>query len=241
MIKLNEVSVNYGTIKALNKVSIEVKKGQIVCLIGANAAGKSTCLKSISGLVPCSEGEIIYDGRNINKYSIEQRVSSGIIHLLEGRRLFKDQAVEDNLMLAAYLRLKDSRNDVQEDIEGIYQRFPILHERRKQIAGTLSGGEQQMLIISKALLAKPRLLLLDEPSMGLAPIIVQNLFDYLLELRDGGLTILMVEQFAAQAFSVADHIYILQLGKIVADESCQQLSSKDVKYLINMYMTEVNN
>ena len=241
MIKLNEVSVNYGTIKALDKISIEVKRGQIVCLIGANAAGKSTCLKSISGLVQCSEGEIIYDGSNINKYSIGQRVSSGIIHLLEGRRLFKDQAVEDNLMLAAYLRLKDSSNAVQQDMESIYQRFPILYERRKQIAGTLSGGEQQMLIISQALLAKPKLLLLDEPSMGLAPIIVQHLFDYLLELRDDGLTILMVEQFAAQAFSIADHIYILQLGKIVADESCQELSSKDVKYLINMYMTEKTN
>lgn len=236
MLKLNNISVNYGAIEALKQVTIEVSKGSIVGLIGANGAGKSTCLKTISGIVNPTEGEVLFEGNNLTNMRIEQRVSLGIIHLLEGRRLFGDQIVEDNLLLGAYLQLKKKNNTVYEEIEKIYERFPILHQRRKQLAGTLSGGEQQMLIIAQALLAKPRLLLMDEPSMGLAPKIVEDLFNYIVELKEAGLTILLVEQLATKAFSVADHIYILQLGKIVASEPCQSLSTKDVKALINMYL-----
>ncbi len=213
MLKFKNVDAYYGYIHALKDVSIEVPKGKIVTLLGANGAGKTSILKVISGLLEIKEGSYEFDGKDLKNYKPEDIVSMGIVQSPEGRQIFPDLTVHENLMVGAYTR-KDKLNINKSLIKG-YEYFPILREREKQIAGTLSGGEQQMLAIARALMAKPKLLLLDEPSLGLAPLIVKDIFNIIQEINKSGTTILLVEQNAHQALSIADYAYILETGKVV--------------------------
>jgi len=216
MLKLESVKVAYGAIQAVKGVSLEVRKGEVVTIIGANGAGKSTLLKSICGLEPVSGGRILIDGKDAASIRAHQRVGLGVAMSPEGRGVFADQTVRENLMLGGYSR----RNDLaamQAAIEREFKRFPRLRERQDQLSGTLSGGEQQMLAISRALMSEPRLLLLDEPSLGLAPLIIKDIFNAIRQLRESGLTILLVEQMAKQALGVADRAYVLETGHITLE------------------------
>ena len=215
MLKLESVKVAYGAIQAVKGVSLEVRKGEVVTIIGANGAGKSTLLKSICGLEPVSEGRIQLDGRDVTHVKAHERVGLGIAMSPEGRGVFADQTVRENLMLGAYSRRKDVAATAAA-VEREFERFPRLRERQDQLSGTLSGGEQQMLAISRALMSEPRLLLLDEPSLGLAPLIIKDIFNAIRHLREAGLTILLVEQMAKQALGVADRAYVLETGHITA-------------------------
>ncbi|MDM0020849.1 ABC transporter ATP-binding protein [Variovorax saccharolyticus] len=216
MLKLESVKVAYGAIQAVKGVSLEVRKGEVVTIIGANGAGKSTLLKSICGLEPVSEGRIQFDGKDITQVKAHERVGLGIAMSPEGRGVFADQTVRENLMLGAYSRRKDVPATAAA-VEREFKRFPRLRERQDQLSGTLSGGEQQMLAISRALMSEPRLLLLDEPSLGLAPLIIKDIFNAIRQLREAGLTILLVEQMAKQALGVADRAYVLETGHITAE------------------------
>jgi branched-chain amino acid transport system ATP-binding protein len=216
MLKLESVKVAYGAIQAVKGVSIEVRKGEVVTIIGANGAGKSTLLKSICGLEPVTEGRILFDGKDITNVASHQRVGLGVAMSPEGRGVFADQTVRENLMLGAYSRKSDP-SATAAATEREFQRFPRLRERQDQLSGTLSGGEQQMLAISRALMSDPRLLLLDEPSLGLAPLIIKDIFNAIRQLREAGLTILLVEQMAKQALGVADRAYVLETGHITAE------------------------
>jgi branched-chain amino acid transport system ATP-binding protein len=216
MLKLESVKVAYGAIQAVKGVSIEVRKGEVVTIIGANGAGKSTLLKSICGLEPVTEGRILLDGKDITNIASHQRVGLGVAMSPEGRGVFADQTVRENLMLGAYSRKSDPAATAAA-IEREFKRFPRLRERQDQLSGTLSGGEQQMLAISRALMSDPRLLLLDEPSLGLAPLIIKDIFNAIRQLREAGLTILLVEQMAKQALGVADRAYVLETGHITAE------------------------
>ncbi len=221
MLKLESVKVSYGAIEAVKGVSLEVRAGEVVTIIGANGAGKSTLLKSIAGLEPVGAGRIFFDGQDCTTVAPYRRVGLGVAMSPEGRGVFADQTVRENLMLGAYSR-KD-KAEVEASIEREFQRFPRLKERQDQLSGTLSGGEQQMLAISRALMSKPRLLLLDEPSLGLAPLIIKAIFDAIRQLRDSGLTILLVEQMAKQALGVADRAYVLETGQITLQGSGREL------------------
>lgn len=216
MLKLESVKVAYGAIQAVKGVSLEVRKGEVVTIIGANGAGKSTLLKSICGLEPVSEGRIRFDGKDVTHVKSHERVGLGIAMSPEGRGVFADQTVRENLMLGAYSRRKDVAATAAA-VEREFKRFPRLRERQDQLSGTLSGGEQQMLAISRALMSEPRLLLLDEPSLGLAPLIIKDIFNAIRQLREAGLTILLVEQMAKQALGVADRAYVLETGHITAE------------------------
>ena len=216
MLKLESVKVAYGAIQAVKGVSIEVRKGEVVTIIGANGAGKSTLLKSICGLERVTEGRIQLDGKDITNVGSHQRVGLGVAMSPEGRGVFADQTVRENLMLGAYSRKSDP-GATAAAIEREFKRFPRLRERQEQLSGTLSGGEQQMLAISRALMSDPRLLLLDEPSLGLAPLIIKDIFNAIRQLREAGLTILLVEQMAKQALGVADRAYVLETGHITAE------------------------
>lgn len=216
MLKLESVKVAYGAIQAVKGVSIEVRKGEVVTIIGANGAGKSTLLKSICGLEPVTEGRILLDNKDITNVASHQRVGLGVAMSPEGRGVFADQTVRENLMLGAYSRKSDPAATAAA-IEREFKRFPRLRERQDQLSGTLSGGEQQMLAISRALMSDPRLLLLDEPSLGLAPLIIKDIFNAIRQLREAGLTILLVEQMAKQALGVADRAYVLETGRITAE------------------------
>ena len=216
MLKLESVKVAYGAIQAVKGVSIDVRKGEVVTIIGANGAGKSTLLKSICGLEPVTEGRILLDGKDITNVASHQRVGLGVAMSPEGRGVFADQTVRENLMLGAYSRKSDPAATAAA-IEREFKRFPRLRERQDQLSGTLSGGEQQMLAISRALMSDPRLLLLDEPSLGLAPLIIKDIFNAIRQLREAGLTILLVEQMAKQALGVADRAYVLETGHITAE------------------------
>jgi branched-chain amino acid transport system ATP-binding protein len=216
MLKLESVKVAYGAIQAVKGVSIEVRKGEVVTIIGANGAGKSTLLKSICGLEPVTEGRILLDNKDITNVASHQRVGLGVAMSPEGRGVFADQTVRENLMLGAYSRKSDPAATAAA-IEREFKRFPRLRERQDQLSGTLSGGEQQMLAISRALMSDPRLLLLDEPSLGLAPLIIKDIFNAIRQLREAGLTILLVEQMAKQALGVADRAYVLETGHITAE------------------------
>ena len=228
MLKIKNLNVYYGGIHALRGVDIEVNKGEIVSIIGSNGAGKSTLLNAISGIVKPSEGDIEYMGKPLPK-AVNKIVKAGISQVPEGRLVFTNLTVEDNIIMGAYLR-KDKKK-IKEDIEQVYQLFPRLKERITQLAGTLSGGEQQMLAIARGLMAKPELLLLDEPSLGLAPLIVQEIFEIIKKIRDQGTTILLVEQNAYQALKIADYGYILENGKIVLDGQCRELwENEEVKH-----------
>ncbi|HXX56613.1 MAG TPA: ABC transporter ATP-binding protein [Thermodesulfovibrionales bacterium] len=232
MLILKNADVYYGKIHAIKRVSLHVKKGEIVALIGGNGAGKTTLLTTISGLIRTSGGTILCNGVDIARQTPEQIVKMGIAHVPEGRLVFKPLSVEDNLLLGSFHRHSMKRSqEIREDMENIYSMFPVLRERRTQLAGTLSGGEQQMLAIGRALMARPRLLLLDEPSMGLAPFIVKEIFRYVRSLRDRyGLTVLLVEQNARSALRIADSGYVLETGRIVLQGAAEDLlSNRDVQ------------
>ena len=222
MLKLESVQVSYGAIQAVKGVSLEVREGEVVTILGANGAGKSTLLKSIAGLEPAASGRILVAGQDCTRVPPHRRVALGVAMSPEGRGVFADQTVRENLMLGAYGRRRDAAA-VERAIEREFDRFPRLREREHQHAGTLSGGEQQMLAISRALMSEPRLLLLDEPSLGLAPLVIKSIFDAIRQLRESGLTILLVEQMARQALGVADRAYVLETGRITLEGSGAQL------------------
>ena len=213
MLRLNYVNVSYGAIQAIRDVSIAVPKGEVVTIIGANGAGKSTLLKSIVGLEPVTNGQVFLDGQDITSTPAHRRTGMGVALSPEGRGVFSDQSVRDNLLLGAYSK-KASAAQTEQKIEHFFGLFPRLRERQEQAAGTMSGGEQQMLAIARALMSEPKLLLLDEPSLGLAPLIIKDIFNTIRTLRETGLTILLVEQMANQALAVADHAYVLETGRI---------------------------
>ncbi|MBC8161529.1 MAG: ABC transporter ATP-binding protein [Roseiflexaceae bacterium] len=212
LLEITNLTVNYGGIQALQDISLVVHPGEVVTLIGANGAGKSTTLRAISRLVSPRSGRIVYDGRDLARLRVDQVVRAGVAQSPEGRRVLARQSVYDNLLLGAFTRR--DRAGIQQDIEAQFQRFPRLAERRTQLAGTLSGGEQQMLAIARALMCRPRLLLLDEPSLGLAPLIVREIFRIISTLREAGVTILLVEQNAKLALQAADRGYVLDAGRV---------------------------
>ncbi|AMA64567.1 MAG: ABC transporter ATP-binding protein [Kurthia gibsonii] len=225
MLKIENLNVYYGNIQALKGVSLEVNEGEIVTLIGANGAGKSTLLKTISGLLRPKQGTIEYLGSSINKKAAQSIVKTGISHVPEGRRVFSNMTVEENLDLGAYLRR--DRANISKDLERVFELFPRLLERRKQPSGTLSGGEQQMLAMGRAIMAKPKLLLLDEPSMGLAPLMVKTIFEIIEEINRNGTTILLVEQNAHMALSIAERGYVIETGKVVLSGDAKTLQASD--------------
>jgi branched-chain amino acid transport system ATP-binding protein len=225
MLKIEDINVYYGNIQALKGISLSINEGEIVTLIGANGAGKSTMLKSISGLLKPKQGKIIYEGQSIGGKAVQSIVKMGISHVPEGRRVFANMTVEENLQLGAYLR-KDKAG-IKQDMEKVYELFPRLLERLKQQSGTLSGGEQQMLAMGRALMAKPRLLLLDEPSMGLAPLLVKQIFNNIEEINKTGTTILLVEQNANLALSIADRAYVVETGRIVLSGKSEELTASE--------------
>ncbi len=232
MLKVKNLQVYYGMIHALRAASLHVKEKEIVALIGANGAGKTTMLSAVSGVVRAASGEVSLDGRDITRLRADRIVREGIAHVPEGRHVFKPLTVEDNLLLGAYHRFSLRRREaVHGEIEAIYSLFPALADRRKQLAGTLSGGEQQMLAIGRALLSSPKVLLLDEPSMGLAPRIVREIFGHVARLRrERGMTILLVEQNARGALAIADRGYVLETGRVVLQGSSEELlANRDVQ------------
>jgi branched-chain amino acid transport system ATP-binding protein len=220
ILKVDDINVYYGSIHAIKGISFEVNQGEIVTLIGANGAGKSTTLNTISGLLHSKTGSLTFMGENLAKIPSHKIVSKGLALVPEGRRVFLQMTVEENLEMGAYTR---SGKDVEEDLEKVYTQFPRLKERRKQVAGTLSGGEQQMLAMGRALMSQPKLMMLDEPSMGLAPILVEQIFEIIQNLHKAGTTILLVEQNAQAALSVADRGYVLETGKIVTTGTGREL------------------
>ena len=224
MLKVNDINVYYGSIHAIKGVSFEVHQGEVVTLIGANGAGKSTTLQTISGLLRSKTGSIEFLGENLGGVAPHKIVAKGLAHVPEGRRVFLQMTVEENLEMGAFTR---PNSEIDSGIENVYERFPRLKERRKQSAGTLSGGEQQMLAMGRALMSSPKLLMLDEPSMGLAPLLVEQIFDIIRELHKAGTTILLVEQNAQMALSVADRGYVLETGKIVATGTGADLLNDD--------------
>ncbi len=224
MLKVNNINVYYGSIHAIKDVSFEVNEGEIVTLIGANGAGKSTILQTVSGLLRSKGGSIEFLESDLSAVPAHKIVAEGLAHVPEGRRIFLQMTVEDNLIMGAYTR---PNSEINESIANVYKHFPRLKERRKQIAGTLSGGEQQMLAMGRAMMSKPKLLMLDEPSMGLSPILVQEIFDIIKELHESGTTILLVEQNAQMALSVADRAYVLESGKIVLTGTGAELIESD--------------
>ena len=223
MLKVENVFVNYGAIKALQNVSFQINEGEIVALIGANGAGKTTILNTISNIVPSVSGKITYKGSDVTKTPPHDIVKLGISQVPEGRRVFAKMSVLENLEMGAYTR--NDKAEIASDMEKIFQRFPRLNERKKQPAKTLSGGEQQMLAMGRALMSRPKLLLLDEPSMGLAPMLVEQIFQIIQEINKSGTTILLVEQNANMALSIAHRAYVLETGEVVLQGDAKELAS----------------
>lgn len=228
MLKVENLHVSYGMIDAVKGIDFEVNDGEIVALIGANGAGKTTTMHTISGLIKPKSGSVLFDGKDISKISANRIVGLGLIQVPEGRRTFSAMTVEENLKLGAYLR-KD-KPGIDSDFAKVYKLFPRLFERKKQLAGTLSGGEQQMLAMARALMSKPKMLLLDEPSMGLSPLLVKEIFDIIKTINEDGVSILLVEQNAKMALAIADRAYVLETGRITMTGTGQELSdSEEVK------------
>ena len=225
MLEVKNLSVHYGMIQAVRNVDFKVNEGEIVSLIGANGAGKSTILKTLSGLIHPSEGEIVYLGENIASTSAKKVVEKGLVQVPEGRHVFPGLTVKENLELGAFLR-KD-KEGIQKDMEAVFERFPILKERKDQDAQTLSGGEQQMLAMGRALMSRPKLLLLDEPSMGLAPIFIREIFKIIQEIQKTGTTVLLIEQNAKMALSISNRAYVLETGSVVLSGTGQELLESD--------------
>ena len=225
MLEVKDLNVFYGAIHALKGVSLSVGEGELVSLIGANGAGKTTTLHTISGLITAASGSVTLDGEDLQKAPPHKIINMGLAHVPEGRHVFARMTVEENLRMGAYI-LKD-QHKINENLEKVYAHFPRLKERWKQLAGTLSGGEQQMLAIGRALMSHPRLLMLDEPSMGLAPILVEQIFDIIRQLHEEGTTILLVEQNAQMALSVADRAYVMETGKITLSGTGAELAASD--------------
>jgi len=222
MLEIKNLNVHYGVIHALKDISLTVHSGEIVTLIGANGAGKTTTLRTISGLIKATSGDITLEDKNITSLSAPDRVQLGISQVPEGRRIFPPMSVFENLEMGAFLR-KD-KAEIKKDMEMIFERFPILGNRKKQTAGTLSGGEQQMLAMGRALMSRPRILLLDEPSMGLAPLLVREIFEIIKDINKNGTTILLVEQNASMALSIAHRAYVLETGSIIISGTGEELS-----------------
>ncbi|UPQ86158.1 ABC transporter ATP-binding protein [Ignavigranum ruoffiae] len=221
MLEVSQLSVNYGMIKAVKEVSFQVHPGEIISLIGANGAGKTTILNTLSGLIKASQGHIRFEGQDLSRLSAKQIVQAGLVQVPEGRRVFRELTVKENLLMGAYLR-KD-KSALAQDLKVVYQRFPILEERLNQDASTLSGGEQQMLAMGRALMSRPKLLLLDEPSMGLAPLFIQEVFQIIQDIQNQGTTVLLIEQNARQALKISNRAYVLETGKVVLSGSGQEL------------------
>lgn len=225
MLEVNDLHVYYGVIQALKGVSFQVNQGEVIALIGANGAGKTTTLHTLTGLLQAKQGSIVFEGTDITKVPAHKIVQMGIAHVPEGRRVFSDLSVYENLKMGAYTR-KD-KNEIAESLENVYKRFPRLEERKNQRAGTLSGGEQQMLAMGRALMSKPKMIVMDEPSMGLSPIFVNEIFDIIEKVSAGGTTVLLVEQNAKKALSIADRAYVLETGKIALSGDADELMNDD--------------
>ena len=221
MLEVKDLQVYYGVIQALKGISFEVNQGEVIALIGANGAGKTTTLQTLTGIIPSKAGSITFEGKDITKIPAHKIVEMGMAHVPEGRRVFADMTVYENLLMGAYTR-KD-KNEIAQSLTNVYKRFPRLEERKNQRAGTLSGGEQQMLAMGRALMSKPRIILMDEPSMGLSPIFVNEIFDIIKEVSEGGTTVLLVEQNAKKALSIADRAYVLETGNITLSGKAEEL------------------
>ena len=225
MLKVDNIDVYYGAIHAIKGISIEVPKGEIVTLVGSNGAGKSTTLRTISGLMKPKNGTILFEDKNIVGVPAHKIVGMGLCQVPEGRHVFANMSVMENLELGAYLR--NDKDGIARDLEDVFKKFPRLLERKDQISGTLSGGEQQMLAMGRALMSRPRLLLLDEPSMGLAPLLVKEIFNIIKEINESGTTVLLVEQNANMALSIADKAYVMETGRIALAGTAQELASSE--------------
>ena len=225
MLEIKDIEVFYGMIQAIKGVSFEVNEGEVIALIGANGAGKTTILHSITGLIAPKKGQILFEGQDITPTPAHKIVSMGMAHVPEGRRVFAQLTVLENLKMGTFTR-KD-KDEIEESMIRVYKRFPRLEERKNQMAGTLSGGEQQMLAMGRALMSRPRIILMDEPSMGLSPIFVNEIFDIIREVSEGGTTVLLVEQNAKKALAIADRAYVLETGKIVLDGKAEDLLNDD--------------
>ena len=225
MLEIKDIEVFYGVIQAIKGISFEVNEGEVIALIGANGAGKTTILHTITGLLSPKKGSVVFEGKDITKVPAHKIVSLGMAHVPEGRRVFAELSVYQNLKMGAYTR-KD-KAEIAQTLEMVYKRFPRLEERKNQMAGTLSGGEQQMLAMGRALMSHPKIIVMDEPSMGLSPILVNEIFDIIQEVSAGGTTVLLVEQNAKKALSIADRAYVLETGKIVLDGDAKELMNDD--------------
>lgn len=225
MLEIKDLEVFYGMIQAIKGISFEVNEGEVIALIGANGAGKTTILHTITGLLEASKGAVFFDGENITKIPAHKIVSMGMAHVPEGRRVFANLTVLQNLKMGAYTR--HDKNEIEETLATIYERFPRLQERQNQLAGTLSGGEQQMLAMGRALMSKPKIILMDEPSMGLSPILVEEIFHIIREISASGTTVLLVEQNAKKALAIADRAYVLETGNIVLSGDAKEMMNND--------------
>ncbi|MDO4269204.1 MAG: ABC transporter ATP-binding protein [Eubacteriales bacterium] len=225
ILEVKDLEVYYGVIQAIKGISFEVNQGEIIALIGANGAGKTTTLQTVTGLIPSKAGKIFYEGREITRVPGHKLVSMGIAHVPEGRRVFASLSVLQNLKLGAYTR--SDKNELEETLKMVYSRFPRLEERKNQMAGTLSGGEQQMLAMGRALMSHPKLIVMDEPSMGLSPIYVNEIFDIIQQINKDGVTVLLVEQNAKKALSIANRAYVLETGRIVLSGEAHKLMNDD--------------
>ena len=225
MLEVSNLKVNYGMIQAIKGISFKVEEGEIIALIGANGAGKTTTLHTVSGLLKARQESILFNGKELTKTQPHKIVEMGMAHVPEGRRIFQQLTVYENLILGAYTR--SDKKEIAENLEMIYKRFPRLEERKKQIAGTLSGGEQQMLAMGRALMSNPKIVLMDEPSMGLSPLLVSEIFDIIQSINKSGTTVLLVEQNAKKALSIANRAYVLETGKIVLEGDAKELMNND--------------
>lgn len=225
MLEVKDLEVYYGMIQAIKGISFEVNEGEVIALIGANGAGKTTTLHTVTGLLHPKKGSVLFEGQDVTKIPAHKIVSLGMAHVPEGRRVFAQFTVLQNLKMGAYTRT--DKNEIEETLQIVYKRFPRLEERKNQLAGTLSGGEQQMLAMGRALMSRPKIILMDEPSMGLSPILVNEIFDIIQSVSASGTTVLLVEQNAKKALSIADRAYVLETGKIVLDGDAKELMNND--------------